>query len=301
MTAYQPAAPASPVDDSGVVVTDLPCRKCAYNLRTLSINSRCPECGTAVGYSAQGDLLRFSDPTWVMNLHRGVVMILSAIAVVVVGVILTAVVDGVRARGTAELLGALVILAGYLLYVVGSWLLTEPDPSGLGEQEYGTARKVIRVTLIIGVLDSLLDVVDLGFTVPPGLSSVFLIFTTLAGIASVVGTFAQLQYVGKLATRIPDEKVTRRAHFLKWAFAVSYGAIILGTAIVALIGPGTGGASVGGGVIGVGCFMGLAVLALLVFSIMYLLMLDRLRKALKEQAQYALHTWAGSGAAAPAA
>ena len=37
------------------------------------------------------------------------------VAVVVVGVIVTALVDGVRARGTAELLGALVILAGYLL------------------------------------------------------------------------------------------------------------------------------------------------------------------------------------------
>src|SRR5688572_1470165 len=81
------------VDPAGVVVADLSCRRCQYNLRTLSIGGRCPECGLAVGFSAQGDLLRFSDPNWVMTLRRGVLGILWGVAVLILGVILTVVFD----------------------------------------------------------------------------------------------------------------------------------------------------------------------------------------------------------------
>ena len=298
MTAYQPAVPPPPVDPSGTVVTDLPCRKCAYNLRTLSINSRCPECGTAVGYSAQGDLLRFSDPAWVMNLHRGVVMILSGIAVLIVGGIAAAVLGAMLPR-FGVVFATVIQLGGWVLMTVGSWLLTEPDPSGLGEDEYGTARKVIRVTLLIGVANQAIQLLNAGFTLPPPAGAILLTIAAIAALAGVVGFFAQLQYIGKLAQRIPDEHLVRRANFLKYAFAGAYGAAILGGLVVAAL--ARGGAGGGGGmVIGIGCFAGIAMLVLLVFGIMYLFMLDRLRKALKEQAQYALHTWAGSGAAAPA-
>jgi len=56
------AGVAMPVDAAGNVVSDVPCRRCSYNLRGLNYAGRCPECGTAVGQSIYGNLLRFSDP-----------------------------------------------------------------------------------------------------------------------------------------------------------------------------------------------------------------------------------------------
>ena len=297
MTNYA-SPPAAPLDAAGNVVIDLPCRKCAYNLRTLSINGRCPECGTAVGFSAQGDLLRFSDPGWVMTLHRGVVLILAGIAVMILGGILAAVV-GAMSAGLGQVLSAVVQLGSAVLMVVGSWWLTEPDPSGLGEDRYGTSRQVIRMTLLIGVASQVLTLLATVVPLPSSVAIGLLIFAGLAGIASVVGYFAQLQYVGKLAQRIPDQQIVDRANFLKWALAGTYGFMILLGVIAALVarfsGPGAGG-----GVIGLACVAGLVMIALLVFAIMYLLMLDRLRRALKDQAQYATQTWA-AGAAQSAA
>ena len=50
---------------SGLVVIDLSCRRCGYNLRTLAEAGRCPECGSPVGLSTRGNFLQFADPDWV--------------------------------------------------------------------------------------------------------------------------------------------------------------------------------------------------------------------------------------------
>jgi hypothetical protein len=62
-----------PLDSMQPVVTgnvdaDIPCRKCGYNLRGLAVDGRCPECATPVGVSINGELLRYSDPTFVIGL-----------------------------------------------------------------------------------------------------------------------------------------------------------------------------------------------------------------------------------------
>ena len=75
------------VDAKRVVIADAPCRKCGYNVRGLSIDGRCPECGSPVGLSVMGDLLRFSDPSWVRTLRRGVTLILTGIVVYIFGTI----------------------------------------------------------------------------------------------------------------------------------------------------------------------------------------------------------------------
>src|SRR5689334_24506997 len=68
---------------AGVLETDVPCRKCSYNLRGLSADGRCPECGTPVGLSVQGDFLRYSDPTWLKTLWEGADFVLTGVIVIV--------------------------------------------------------------------------------------------------------------------------------------------------------------------------------------------------------------------------
>src|SRR5437870_167463 len=84
MSEMPPAIPLSAasmrqyaLDAMGRLDEDVICRKCGYNLRGLSSQGVCTECGTAVGRSMMGDLLRFSDPNWVRSLASGMDWILA--------------------------------------------------------------------------------------------------------------------------------------------------------------------------------------------------------------------------------
>ena len=108
-----------PEDPNATIETDTPCRKCSYNLRGLTHGGRCPECGTPVGLSTFGDLLRYSDPNWLVTLGRGIGYILWGILVAIVVMILGAFFLQRSNPGGQEWLG---IVAG-LLGVYGAWLL----------------------------------------------------------------------------------------------------------------------------------------------------------------------------------
>ncbi len=76
-----PGSTELPVPYAGQFIdADVVCRCCSYNLRGLYPEGRCPECGTPVGISLQGDLLRFAEPAWVEILARGIRFILWGIA-----------------------------------------------------------------------------------------------------------------------------------------------------------------------------------------------------------------------------
>lgn len=285
------------LDANGFVVADIPCRKCGYNLRGLQIDGRCPECGRAVGLSVQGDLLRFSDPRWLHMLHRGARQIIWGVVALVAGGfgagLLTV------ALPAAFLLVPVIMVVGYGLIVVGSWLLTEPDPSGIGEDQYGTARKIIRITLVLGLIDSAIDLINTFNTLPPEARQMLVILQIPLGIAAIVGMFAQLRYLRKLAMRIPDLKLAGRAHFLTYAIAISYGALLLAGVAMAIVTSGAGPGPRAFAVVGILIIP--VALAFLVFAVMYLFMLERLAKRFKEEANVAEQTWARADALPAAA
>lgn len=280
-------------DAQGVVTADLPCRKCSYNLRGLTLEGRCPECGAAVGLSVAGDLLRFSNPQWVRTLQRGVRLIIWGVAVIVIGIGLA----GVLAATVTPTIGLVALVApliGYLLSLVGTWWLTEPDPSGLGEDQYGTSRRLIRITLLMSVADALLAVVQGTVTIPPVVAMALLFLSVVFGIASIVNSVAQLQYLKKLALRIPDLALAGRAHFLMYALSIGLGLfVILGLFVD--IAERFGGVPAPPGtaaVIALGCGTGIIGLATLVFAVMFLFLLARMGRRFGEEAQLAEATWA---------
>jgi hypothetical protein len=316
----------------GVVPMDVPCRKCGYNLRGLSVDGRCPECGIAVGLSTYGDLLRYSDPAWLAKLRTGVTLILWGILAMVVTVVLLVVVfmvigfrtaargggggGGTPASGAAAnqaIVMSLATLVGYGLMLVGAWLLTEPDPSGLGEDQYGTSRKLIRIMLGLGVLNYLINIGINAATITPSIFVTLQSFNFIFQIAGLVGTCAQLQYLKKLAVRIPDDSLAGRAHTILWGIGVTNGIMIVFGFVtsVLILRPGmTPGMMPGttpnmgamGALVALGCFTAIAGIAVLVFGIMYLFMLDRFRRAFAEQAAASQATWtamAMPGGAAP--
>jgi hypothetical protein len=286
------------LDPAGNVVTDIPCRKCGYDLRGLSVNGRCPECGAAVGVSVHGNLLRFSDPGWVRGLQKGAWLILVGVLILIVGAIFAALL-GAASPQLASVVAPLLSIGGNIVMIVGAWRLTEPDPSGIGEDEYGTSRKIIRVALVVGIFNSILNNIPRAGSIAPEMRMVLGTLSVIAGLIGLVGQFAQLNYLSKLAMRIPDQQASERARFLMFAIGISYGIILLGGLAMLFTGLAAGPRSPGGGFIGGACVMALAAIALLVFGVMYLFLLSRLSRAFGEQAQAAEQTWARN--AAPAA
>ncbi len=302
MTGVPPDVPGL-FDERGEIVVDHECKKCGYNLRGLREDGRCPECGTPIGLSTTGDLLRFADPEWVEKVARGLKIILWMILVGLIAGIL-----GVLAGATiSEEAGTVLMFVVGLISFYGVWLMTEPDPSGIGEDPNITARKVIRITLVVGLLSSPLqlavDALDLPYAgvVLVGIAGVLVI------LVGLVGEFAKFIYYERLAKRIPDDSLAGRARFLKWGFTIALGLVAVGggiAAIVAATAPATATAPAAPAagpppaLALLGCLaipVGLAVvLALLVFSVMTLFLLLRLRKAIAQQANLARTTWAAA-------
>ena len=286
-----PPLPAFPVEAAVAVAADTPCRKCQYNLRGLSADGRCPECGTPVGFSVRGDLLRYSDPAWVGTLRVGVLCILWAIAVAIGGGIIGGVATAMTgSRAPARLLP----LGGTTVSLVGAWLLTTPDPSGIGEDRYGTSRKLIRVTLVVDVVHEFVQVVQQTVTVPPAAGLALAVVGGAAAIVGLVGKFATLNYLAKLARRLPDDALAARARLLMYGYTIPVSGIVLvGLAVQVVTRFGGRSPAV---VIGMVATMIPFGIALLVFGIMYLIMLVRFANAFDQQAKLARATWTAAAA-----
>jgi hypothetical protein len=272
------------------VEADTPCRKCGYNLRGLLTDAQCPECGVIVAASISGDLLRYCPPDWVAALARGVKFILAGVVVTIFGGILAIILKAVL-DPLASVVTPLTNLAGYALFVIGSWLVTTPDPSGSGEDKYGTARKIIRITLLIGVANQLLLAERRIVALPRTVEQIVQCIGAIAGLIGIIGLIAQLQYFQKLAGRIPDPSLGARAKFLKVWLPVCCGTMLASSIGAVILLVFFGRKRTPGGTFVV-CFMSIVGLALLIFGIMYLFMIDRFRRSFRNQALIASRKWA---------
>jgi hypothetical protein len=289
--------PSLPVDAAGNVTRDMPCRRCSYNVRGLHFAGRCPECGTPVGISIYGNLLRFSDPAWVDKLARGVNLILWGI----VAAILAAIAGIALARVHPALINV-AAFAGSLVGLAGAWLLTEPDPGTEEDPQSLNARRLVRIALLVGLFQNILTL----FSKPsmhPLLSAVLGGAIVLTAIVGIVGQFAQLYYLEKIALRIPDQKLAGRAKLVRWGYGVSFAVMVGVGAVMAFamltMKQAPGGPGAMPFFMAFGCVAGLAGLCALGFGIVYLIMLFQFNRVLKEQSEYARRTWANI--AAPAA
>ena len=291
-----PPVASAVVDGAGVVVADLPCRKCSYNVRAQPVTGRCPECGAPVGVAVHGDLLRYGDPGWLRGLSKGAG--LAFWGVFIAGAVSAA--GGVISQVTVPLVAPIAAIAGGLVYLYGAWLLTQPDPSGLGEDQYGRPRQVIRVALLVGILDGIVDGITLSTAPEPPVRIALAVISVATGLIGVVGQFAMLRYLQRLALRIPDPGLSKSARVVFWGYGVSLAVMIVMGGLALGVGVTSGrGASPAGGLLGViiaaGCLAGIAVLAAVGFGIIFLVLLYRLKRSFARQAVEAEAIWSGGG------
>lgn len=281
-----PFRPPGFYDAASAIAVDLDCKKCGYNLRGLREDGRCPECGTPVGLSTRGDLLRFSDPDWVESVAKGLAIILWMI---LIG-ILMGIVGGILGRLTAPVVTHAITFLTQLMSFYGVWLMTTPDPGGIGEDKDITARKVVRFALVVGLVAGPLEFVieEISMSEPARLLLGLLILA--AGLVSLAGEFAKFVYYEKLAHRVPNRELADRARFLRWAYVITLGIVLVIGGLVMIF--ASGGMTRGGVLAPLALLLIPAAIALLVFGIMTIILLVRLRRAIRAQAEAARRTWA---------
>jgi hypothetical protein len=285
--------PASPPPSAPPPV----CRKCGYNLTGLDGSTRCPECGTPVGISLKGNYLRFSHPRFMQMLARGAMLVVVGICQLILTYfcfVVLSITETVREDILEWVMTASLLLLN-ALFVGGFWMLTARDPSGIGEDTYGRSRMIVRVTLLITLLISLAYQFFIMATEsrlisrPLAESPLLLIVMPLIGyFSSGIGLLAQLQYLGKLARRIPSISIVSWADGLKYLFGLAL--IVLTLLIAWNLVVALGGRYISGG--GVGIAYLVVAVTLLVLSLGYLLLLNKLRRSLRDQVALSRVVWA---------
>jgi hypothetical protein len=261
-----------------MILCDVSCRRCAYNLRGLNRDGLCPECATPVAVSMRGELLRFSDPVWVGKLARGAHYAFWGVFVALAA----ACVGGAVGRAGSPI-GGMIVVVGGLLSLYGAWLLTDPDPSQTLQPGLLTLRRFVRVALLVDLAS---DVIEIPVSAAPFAPVLLTVWRVLHVLGMLAGQFAELMYLEKLAGRIPDPARARDARIVRWGYAAGLLGV-LGLWLVPRAAPS--GARLIGSVVALG-----AGVTLLVFRILYLILLWRLGKLFQAQADLAALLWASA-------
>jgi amino acid transporter len=237
-------APAHPPTLPDAVPDKIACARCAYILAGLPPAGSCPECGLPVAESFSIRHLRFADPDYRRRIHAGLGFILNGI---LLGIIVN-VADQIMTRMGVH--SVLLLIAGaaniiiQIMIAIGYWRYTTPDP-GLdpGEQAH-TARLWARVSIITGVVATLIAVIvgllasAMPVSGPPtpaqallGLVAIVVLLVLLA--ATVIQFIAVMTYTAWIAWRVSDHATRRKALRYRWLLPVI---AILGAPLL-LLGP----------------------------------------------------------------
>lgn len=203
-------APSIALDAAGLIDEDIPCRRCGYNLKTLSPESKCPECGTSVSRSIHGDLLRFADPDWVRKLATGTLTTMIGACLAIMGwLVFTAMVF----VGLSVLQwGRTIWILCWIVGAAGIWIITTPDPGTSDTtSDRGTGRLLTRVSLTLSlcliIANSYRDMMD----------SLISHFLAAVGYGNdALYAIALFTFARSLATRIPNEKLARSCSWLMY-------------------------------------------------------------------------------------
>ena len=198
---------------------DLPCRQCDYNLRGLTEEMACPECGTAVVRSLLSDHLRFSNPDWVLNLARGARWLIWSVLLGFILGMFSGVIEVVVP--IEPLVVSLLTFIPSAISLVGVWLFTSPEP-GRDELSAFTIRQAVRWVTVVMVGLGLLSI---------ALEDIHVVVATTVGGLS--GVISLAQYImlfvlaRRLALRIPNNKLAKQTRTVMWGVIISMGGAFL--------------------------------------------------------------------------
>ena len=199
------------VQGNDVLWQDRACRRCGFNLRGLPRTGDCPECGLSIAVSLREPYLQHAEPNWVRGLASGVGWILWSVFVGLAGGIIVGPLSG----GDPTVKAGVSLIAS-LVYLIGVWRLTSPEP-GVHREDDPRSRGVTRWSAGIAFATELLS---LG--VATAHPAAVLAASTVSGLASVVAYFGLFIYAARLALRLPDGELARVTRVVMWGIVVSF-------------------------------------------------------------------------------
>jgi hypothetical protein len=218
---------------------DVPCLNCGYNLRGLTRDGACPECGTPVQRSLQGNLFIFSAPEYLRALVMGLVCILVAvlarIGVMAVGIPAAIIIAATNPQwtGMVEVGMSMAAMPVSALSLYGWWLFSAPDPAILGMERGDAPRRIIRITVVVVACTTVVELAGQWMARANPASEVLQIAAeVLSGAAGIGQFFASMLYVRWLAPRIPSPALERRAGTYMWLLPLIF---VLGACV--MVGP----------------------------------------------------------------
>jgi hypothetical protein len=201
-----------PATSSDTLTTDLACAQCGFNLRGLSAQASCPECNAPVSWSLLPDQLTFANRQWLRRVSRGQAVLQIGIpALLLLLIPPNPVVLGGR-RPNPQLVAALVSLVKITavgLIALGVFWSTPREPRDALTDRLRWTRLAARTaalawmtTVIVGQALGLL-----------GTPTVRALVSVLSTVALFILTTRYLSHLAKLARRMPDARLVRRARF----------------------------------------------------------------------------------------
>ncbi len=259
------------------VIVDLACRRCGYNLRTQHEQGVCPECGSPVGLSTRGNFLQYANPEWVAKVAKGLQIVFWMIIVEIA----LSICFGNVINPIAPFIGVLATV----IDVVGVWLMTEPDPSGIGEEKNVSARKIVRASAVLAAASVALDnAMDVGSTaLPDTFVALLTILGVAAALAQIVAFIVRYTYFAIIARRIPNQALVDRSLMIQKG-TIIYIVIAIVAAIIAVL---------FGSAAGIGLILILPIgIGAIIFGIMTIVLIYRLQAAVTNEANAARVNWA---------
>jgi hypothetical protein len=283
-----------------LIVDDLSCVHCGYNLRGLTRDHICPECGTSIARSIYGNQLRYCDPQWLETLRFGTALTLWNILITILlymGAVIMA------SAGAPAAITTLVTLIAQGLGVWAAFLITTPEPRVALQENPITLRKVVRVCAVIGLSGQMLS--QFGTLGSADLAIVLGAVGGVLSLAVVAQNFCELVYFRRFARRVPDARLEKSTSIVLWGLPTAWGILMLGAVIVAVAGigavgavgagipaPGASGGSGASGipvalVAGGGVMTCVGIAGAGVFGLWYIRLLSRYRIAFKQAVMHA--------------
>jgi hypothetical protein len=182
-----------------VIIGDLPCRRCSYNLRTLASDAICPECGTPVALSMGSDWLHYSDPNWLRTLRIGAWL---ATVGLVVSILFGPIEQWISHSSGPQPFGikSLSTLLGYLLLLTGAWLISTPDPSAPGADAV-RRRQILRILTYVKLAQMIAVWIAADF---PTQLKLLYVEAMISDLVSAAFFLALFRYLYILIMRIAD-------------------------------------------------------------------------------------------------